>query len=50
MDVEGVNKNLVDQLKEMGFPLPRAMRALYYSGFSTFLLSNCCCCCCCCEW
>lgn len=32
MDVEEVNKKLVDELEEMGFPLARAMRALYQSG------------------
>ncbi|KAK1412659.1 hypothetical protein QVD17_34085 [Tagetes erecta] len=35
MDVEEVNKKLVDELEEMGFPLARAMRALYQSGNSS---------------
>ncbi|KAI7726140.1 hypothetical protein M8C21_008624 [Ambrosia artemisiifolia] len=35
MDVEGVNKKLLDELEDMGFPLARAMRALYYSGNSS---------------
>ncbi|KAI3806156.1 hypothetical protein L1987_22049 [Smallanthus sonchifolius] len=35
MEVEEVNKKLVDELEGMGFPLSRAMRALYYSGNSS---------------
>ncbi|KAI3760256.1 hypothetical protein L1987_50649 [Smallanthus sonchifolius] len=35
MEVEEVNKKLVDELEGMGFPLAPAMRAVYYSGNSS---------------
>ncbi|KAI3506920.1 hypothetical protein L1887_21563 [Cichorium endivia] len=37
MDVPEVNKKLLGELEEMGFPLARAMRALHYSGNSSLL-------------
>ncbi|XP_076887332.1 uncharacterized protein LOC143537443 [Bidens hawaiensis] len=35
MDAKEVNKKLLDELEEMGFPLARAMNALYKSGNSS---------------
>ncbi|KAL8262004.1 hypothetical protein R6Q59_026053 [Mikania micrantha] len=35
MDVQEVNKKLVDELEEMGFPLALAMRAVYHTGNSS---------------
>ncbi|CAH1434665.1 unnamed protein product [Lactuca virosa] len=37
MDFPEVNKKLLGELEEMGFPLARAMRALHYSGNSSLL-------------
>ena len=35
MAVPEVNKRLLDELEEMGFPLAQATRALHYSGLSS---------------
>lgn len=42
MDVQEVNKKLLDELEEMGFPLARAMRAIHSSGYSicNFLINK----------
>lgn len=38
MAVPQVNKKLLDELEAMGFPRPRATRALHFSGLSIFVL------------
>lgn len=37
MAVPEVNKKLLTELEEMGFPLARATRALHYSGYYSFI-------------
>ena len=38
MSVPQVNKKLLDELEAMGFPRPRATRALHFSDLSIFIL------------